>query len=138
MLSLTSLGLLAISSILAPELCAILAFSKKVQFPLITTTALSFIKPEGTSEAMQSSVEVRFSRVLKDCREKRNVMEVENLILQINLEDITMLPNLRFARKRHSRKESLIQEYSIRAAVSAACNTEGYLQQCIAEISGCF
>lgn len=65
-------------------------------------------------------------------------MKVGDLILQTNLEDIPMLPNLRFARKRHNRKESLIQEYKIRAAVSAACNTEGHLEQHIAEISGCF
>ena len=113
-----------------------------MQFPLITTTALSFIKPEGTSEELQSTVEVRFSRVLKVCREKRekrNVMEVGNLILQTNPEDyVTMLPNLRSARKRCNRKESLIQEYNIRAAVSAACNTEVHLEQHIAEISGSF
>lgn len=64
MLQLTSLDLLAINSILAPKLCAILAFSKKVQFPLITTTALSFIMPEGTSDELQRTVEVRFSRAL--------------------------------------------------------------------------
>lgn len=63
-------------------------------------------------------------------------MQVENL--QPNLEDITMLPNLRFARKKPNRKESLIQEYKIRAAVSAAYNTEGHLEQHTAEMSGCF
>lgn len=70
LLLLTSLDLLAIKSILAPKLCAILAFSKEVQFPLITTTALSFIKPEGTSAELQRTVEVRFSRGMKVCRER--------------------------------------------------------------------
>lgn len=50
---------------------------------------------------------------------------------------ITMLPNLRSATKRCSRMKSLIREYKIRAALSAACITEGHLEQHIAEISGC-
>lgn len=66
-------------------------------------------------------------------------MKVGNLTLQINLEDyITILPNLKFARKRHNRKESLILQYKIRAAVSAVCNTERLLEQHIAEIPGYF
>jgi len=66
-------------------------------------------------------------------------MKVGNLILQANLEDyITMLPNVGFARRRCNRKESLIQEHKIRAAISAAYSTEELLEQRTAEIFGCF
>lgn len=46
-----------------------------------------------------------------------------------------MLSNLRFARKRHNRKESLIQEYKIRPAVSTVVSKHNFNGSCCCNLN---